>query len=104
MVEAAGTLYCKPCSSRCKTCVNDFDQCASCNDPAVLDTNTAKCICPDGMYLAANGQCVSCISNCNLCTDGLACDVCAPLYVRNNEGQCILTCPRGTYKDGGSCT
>lgn len=35
LVEAAGTLYCRPCSSACATCQGTYDNCQSCNAPFI---------------------------------------------------------------------
>ena len=84
--------------------MGDYDKCASCNDPAVLDISTKTCICPLRYYLAANGQCLSCISDCEICSDGNTCDLCDPIFALDPvTKKCILNCPSGTYRDGSSC-
>ena len=104
LVDAAGTLFCKACSSECRECNNTFDFCTSCNPPSVLMASTGKCMCPNGTYTSPAGQCVQCMMFCEMCTDGMSCDKCAPLYIFDtNTKTCSLNCPRGTFKVGNEC-
>lgn len=43
------------------------------------------------------------MANCDLCDDGFSCDKCATLYAWDGT-KCSLNCPRGTYKNGETCT
>ena len=104
LVDAAGTLFCKACSSECRECNNTFDFCTSCNPPSVLMADTGKCMCPNGTYTSPAGQCVQCMMFCEMCTDGMSCDKCAPLYIFDTTTKtCSLNCPRGTFKVGNEC-
>ncbi|XP_004364251.2 hypothetical protein CAOG_03412 [Capsaspora owczarzaki ATCC 30864] len=69
--------------------------------------------CPSGMYGdAATATCEFCISSCEVCSNGMVCDVCNPgflhqldgsckdaclVYQFHFEGACYETCPAGTF-------
>ena len=64
LVEAVGTLYCRPCSSECLNCRGTFDFCTACSSEYIFEPTTGKCECPKGTYKNVNSQCIPCLGNC----------------------------------------
>ena len=83
LVEAVGSLYCRPCSSECLDCRGSFDFCTSCSNEYIYEEATGKCLCPKGTYKSVNSQCLPCMANCEECENAQVCDKCAPSYVWN---------------------
>jgi len=62
--------------------------------------------CPDGTYPQSqqHWECISCSTNCRLCTSSSICQVCNTGYNLIN-GYCTINCPAGTYVNAyGSCS
>lgn len=103
------------CDNSCKTCADNFDECASCPDyvptspevnPDGLDPShlgkflhNKKCIdlpCPSGFYANyAERACTPCDNHCMTCKDAvtcLSCDLNSEFPVLLNSS-CVSTCP-----------
>ncbi|EAR86282.2 zinc finger lsd1 subclass family protein (macronuclear) [Tetrahymena thermophila SB210] len=87
--------------------IND-DKCLKCSN---LDKNCSKCskdgcnLCNSGFYLNDMKQCVTCSTNCKICTNSTDCQECQSQYFKNNQNQCITgdICNQQGYIQGNQC-
>jgi proprotein convertase subtilisin/kexin type 5 len=117
---------CFSCFSGCYTCTSTAaNACLSCSYGYFLDSVAHTCgqTCPSGYYsteigalcsicnppcancIGINGgsyYCQSCIANYYLYN--FACATSCPNSLLGYQGNCIASCPAGTYADGGTIT
>lgn len=89
--------YCLQCSSA--------SNCSACDETAgaALSNFTCYLNCPTGTYRSSLlGQCLNCTIGCSACVNSSFCTACVSPY-RYANGQCLLTCPQGSYLSSGSC-
>jgi len=94
---------CLLCPSSCTQCVSTTN-CTQCKNSLYTTPNcTSPANCTTG-YLASNGTCQSCNSQCLTCygSQSYECLSCPSGQVLTN-GQCILNCPSGSVKNGSAC-
>ncbi|KCV69787.1 hypothetical protein H696_03232 [Fonticula alba] len=116
-----GSGTCLPCDGSCGTCA-EAGACATCRpglvflqpDPQVASLCASTC--PPGEYVGPNrctecqtsspsgatGQCVPCDPGCASCTAD-RCLACEPGLFLDSHGDCVSTCPDGTFADAESC-
>lgn len=95
-------ITCVDCPIHCNVC--NSTGCTTCDQGYFFDSNNNCDVCKSPSQVI-NNKCVPCVSpNCIQCQDGNnnACVVC-PENLVLVDGQCLSTCPPGTYKDGQSC-
>ena len=86
---------CNLCDSNCKTCYDKSDKCSSCSTNLYLYNNKCDVSCPSNTW-PISGYCISCGSDCEICSDKDKCERCKLNYL--HEEKCIENCPIGYYK------
>ena len=103
--DASNGNTCAACDSTCGKCVDTPTKCTACHSGGVYEagSNTCGYTCPPGQFVVSGTTCATCDATCATCsgTGTSACTSCAasgstPVL---HQGQCIATCPDGTYAD-----
>jgi len=74
-----------------------MDGCLNCSTNRV---NPPSCVCKDGMYENAEGNCVTCPSHCATCSDATTCYTCS-VEERSPAPDC--PCIDGYYEEANVC-
>ena len=96
---------CLPCNPTCLTCVNGLTTgCTSCSSGSTLTWGSCIPNCAGGAsltnYIGTDGTCANCITPCYSCLNSTFCYSCSSdsiFYLLASKGQCLDTCPAGTY-------
>ncbi|KAL4509643.1 hypothetical protein ABPG73_022859 [Tetrahymena malaccensis] len=108
-----GCLYCENNDKfNCKPDGCDVGFFLTFENMFIPNRNFCKRICPDGGTLLKSViptayKCITCIQNCQICSDFNHCDQCMPGYALNPQNTCtMLPCPEGCQSctDNKSCT
>eukprot|EP00049_Salpingoeca_infusionum_P023736 m.13631 g.13631 ORF g.13631 m.13631 type:complete len:4451 (+) comp5977_c0_seq1:73-13425(+) len=98
--------YCASCHSTCATCTGPANsQCKTCATGLVFDPTTGKCTsnCVDGQYKDSSSNCRDCNTKCATCDGPLNTDCLSCSGTFLSGGECLSSCPSGTYKSSGVC-
>ena len=99
-------FICAQCDSSCATCTDTSSHCTSCKaiyGRPILNLIDHTCVstCPVNISIQVDSTCVPCDSSCATCnnTGPKACTKCpiSGTKYMTNDGQCVSTCPAGTY-------
>ncbi|KAM3133408.1 hypothetical protein pb186bvf_014412 [Paramecium bursaria] len=101
---------CQICHINCKTCIGQpINQCLSCDQDKVYNTQLMICQCRDSQFLDQNYQCSDCHSTCTTCisnssTDCLSCGNFRSLVVNYSNDAHECQCKSGYFQDeNGIC-
>lgn len=87
---------CRKCLSPCNIC-SGRDTCIFCSEGNFLHDDVCIGACPLGYRgEPVIRQCVPCNEGCRLCTDKVCLQCEESLYLVEDEGTCMQTCPDGT--------
>lgn len=94
---------CVPCSSNCERCTGNPNVCTSCPSGQVLNNRVCTTFCSPGS-VASGGSCLPC-NGCETCfgTPQICTSCSAGFLVVFQTGQCVRTCPTGTFSQGRYC-
>lgn len=93
---------CGSCYANCETCTGPSESnCTTCKSGFFELSNKCYSSCPSGFYGdAKRRECVQCVPNCDVCSNGGACVTCSSGYVLNHESKCVTIgsqlCKTGT--------
>jgi len=99
-------LSCAPCDPLCASCTEIASQCTSCRSlygrPLLnLLDNSCVAVCPSGVTVLVGTTCALCHQSCRTCsgTGANTCVACPETGTKykTSDGQCVSTCPAGTY-------
>lgn len=93
---------CVACSSNCQRCAGSPSTCTSCPSGQVLINSICSSACPTGS-VAVGGSCVSCVGCLTCFGTPQTCTSCSTGYIVFLTGQCVNTCPSGTFVLGRYC-
>jgi len=65
------TRTCDPCNSLCALCINDENDCISCQPGSFYTNRKCQNSCGNNMYASAAGFCYPCDASCKVCNGSL---------------------------------
>ncbi|CAD8198174.1 unnamed protein product [Paramecium octaurelia] len=91
---------CVKCDDNCRTCVDEYEKCLSCNDNFLLIDD--KCICREGYYYQ-NYECLKCQYPCKKCEEEFKCNECLLLSNIQLSDQNMCVCKDGYFWLDNGC-
>ena len=92
---------CQNCGLSCLQCDAGPNQCLTCSDSSVLQSD-GTCVCQDEFYTdEASSECLSCHDSCATCSEAASCTSCKEGYEKADN--ICLDCADDEYIKGDSC-